>query len=248
MCVEYDSIINEAPVPAPPEDRTIFDISEYPHYEKVISNWYAFFFDPSAEHSLRGLFLQSLIEIINEHGNEFFMQNCCVRREFQTKKRGFIDLLLYKQSGEDEKFESAIIIENKIYAPLNNDLVDYYNSVETEPCQKVGIVLSLHKIECPPGKFINITHECLLKVIQRNLGEYVASAKLKYIHTLQDFISNLKQMTRPEEMQDHIKYYFDNATKIDDLLDLKAQAKNYLRENLRNAVARNHYEWKKGSI
>jgi len=243
----YGEIIDEPIVLDPPKDRTIFDISEYPYYEDIISNWYAFFFDPSAEHSLRDLFLQSLIEIINERGSESFMQNCHVEREFQTDKGGFIDLVLYEQAEEGEKFESAIIIENKIYAGIYNDLDDYYNSVITEPGQKVGVVLSLHKIKVKdlPEEFINITHEELLEAIQRNLGEYVASAKLKYIHTLQDFISNLKQMTRPEEMQDHIKYYFDNATKIDDLLSLKVQAKNYLKENLRRAVARNHYERKR---
>ena len=246
LCAEYDLVINERIVLASPSDRTIFDISEYPHYEEVISNWYAFFFDPSAEHSLRDLFLQSLIEFITEkHNSDFSMQNCHVERELQTNKGNFIDLVLYEQAEEDEIFESAIIIENKIYAGIYNDLDDYYDSVKTEPGQKVGIVLSLHEIEKLPESFINITHEKLLEVIQRNLGEYVVSAKLKYIHTLQDFISNLKQMTRLEDMQDHIKYYFDNATKIDDLVDLKAQAKNYLKENLRHAVAGSSYEWKR---
>lgn len=249
LCTNYDDIINNSIDLASSKDRTIFDISEYPHYEEVISNWYAFFFNPRAEHSLDGLFLKSLIEIIKKkHNSDFSMEDCHVEREFLTIKRGFIDLVLYEQSDEGKGFASAIIIENKIYAPVKNNLVDYYNSVKVvESGQKVGVVLSLHenKVKDLPKEFIKITHEELSEAIQRNLGEYVASAKLKYIHTLQDFISNLKQMTRPEEMQDHIKYYFDNATKIDDLLNLKAQAKNYLKENLRHAVASNSYEWKR---
>ena len=72
---EYDQIIDEPIVLTLPQDPTIFDISGYPHYEDVISNWYAFFFDPLAEHSLRDLFLQSLIEIINEYDNEFYMED-----------------------------------------------------------------------------------------------------------------------------------------------------------------------------
>ena len=243
LCAEFDPI-TKAPL-APPEDRTIFDISRYPHYEKVISNWYAFFFDPSAEHSLRDLFLQSLIEIINkdrEH-EEFSMKDCRVEREFPTEKRGFIDLLLYEQSGDSENSETAIIIENKIKYGVNNDLDDYYSTVVSD--QKVGVILSLHEIkQALPEQFINITHEELLEAIKRNLGGYVVSAKPKYILYLQDFISNLEQMTGPKKMQDHIQYYFDNATKIDELLNLRYQAEVYLRDNLRKSVEDNNYEWK----
>ena len=254
LCTEYDPLIEGLTALAPPPDPTIFDISEYPHYENVISNWYAFFFDPDALHSLHDLFLKSLIEIIKD-SNEFDMEGCHVEREFQTDKGGFIDLLLYEQteeSEEDETFNSVIIIENKIYAPLNHDLDDYYKSVKVvESGQKIGIVLSLHKIKDKdlPEAFINITHERLLKVIKRNLGQYVASAKLKYIHTLQDFISNLEQMTRPTKMQDSIKYYFDsdNAKKIDELVNLRVQATNYLKNNLVQAIQRNNYEPKKNA-
>ena len=253
LCAEYDPLIDELIALAPPPDPTIFDISEYPHYENVISNWYAFFFDPDAEHSLDDLFLKSLIEIINECNNEFEMESCHVEREFLTDERGFIDLVLYEQSEEEERFASAIIIENKIYAPVKNKLDDYYDSVKVvEPDQKIGIVLSLHLIKDKvlPDGFINITHERLLKVIKRNLGQYVASAKLKYIHTLQDFISNLEQMTRPKKMQANIKYYFDNAAKIEELVKLRNQAKNYSKEinkNLQTAVADKDYEWEKPS-
>ena len=240
----YDSIINEPIDLALPEDRTIFDISEYRHYEEVISNWYAFFFDPAAEHSLGNLFLQSLVEVINEDNErrKFSMEDCRVEREFPTEKGGFIDLMLYKQSEESDNFETAVIIENKIYAGINNDLHDYYSSVESG--QKVGVVISLKKIDVPHQKFLNITHEELLGAIKRNLGEYVVSANPKYIPYLQDFILNLEQMTKPEKMQDSIKYYFDNATKIDKLLNLRDQAEVYLRDNLRKSVEGNNYEWK----
>ncbi len=242
LCKEYDPIIDEPIVLAQPENPTIFDISGYPHYEEVISNWYAFFFDPVAEHSLRDLFLQSLIEVIKKNNDheEFSLEDCRVEREFQTDKGKFIDLVLYEQAEENEKSESAIIIENKISAGIYNDLNDYYNSVKTEPGQKVGVVISLKKIDVPHQKFLNITHEELLEAIQRNLGDYVVSANPKYIPNLQDFILNLEQMTKPEKMQDSIKYYFDNATKIDEILNLRKEAEEYLRKNLRYAVERDN--------
>ena len=242
---EYDQIINEPIVLASPQDPTIFDISRYPHYEVVISNWYAFFFDPSAEHSLGDLFLQSLIEIINEYHNEFFMEDCRVEREFQTAKGGSIDMVLYQQSEEGEEFETAIIIENKIRAGLNNDLDDYYESVKVdEPNQKVGLVLSLDKIEVPHQKFINITHEELLEVVQQNLGKYVVSARPKYIPYLQDFIYNLEQMTRPDKMQDSIKFYFERAEKIQELLTLRSHAYHHVDNDLYRVIqADADWEW-----
>jgi len=248
LCEDYDEIIKEPIVLEPAKDPTIFDISAYPHYENVISNWYAFFFNPRAEHSLGDLFLQSLVEIINAHEDhgEFLMESCHVEREFPTDKGGFIDLVLYQQAEDGEKFESAIIIENKIYAGLYNALRDYYNSVKTEDEQKVGIVLSLHKTQgCLPPGFINITHEQLLEVVQHNLGKYVVTAKPRYILYLQDFISNLERMTRPVKMQDSIKYYFENAEKIDKFFELREQATNYLREELADAIQGNNFEPKR---
>ena len=250
LCADYNEIINERIVLDPRKDPTIFDISKYPHYENVISNWYAFFFRPDAEHSLGDLFLKSLIQIINKKiGKEFGMKSCHVEREFPTDN-GFIDLCLYDKAIENDKIEFAIIIENKIYAPLNNNLDDYYNSVKAEDGQKVGVVLSLHSIKndiLPKPKFINIIHQELLEVVQQNLGKYVVTAKPKYILYLQDFISNLEQMTMSKEMGDSIKYYFDrdNAKKIDDLVKLRDQATNYLRDNLVRAIERNNFEPKR---
>lgn len=244
----YDPIINKPLDLAPPEDRTIFDISEYRHYEEVISNWYAFFFNPAAEHSLCNLFLQSLIEIINEGKDhkEFSMEDCRVEREFRTKK-GRTDLVLYEKSEESDNFETAIIIENKIHAGLHNDLDDYYESVTVvEPDQKVGIVLSLNEIkqEALPEEFINITHKELLEAIKRNLGKYVVSAKLKYILYLQDFISNLERMTGPKKMHKSIKYYFEKAEKIQDLMTLRSHAYQHINNDLYRVIqADQGWEW-----
>ena len=46
ITAEYDDIVNKPIDLASAQDPTIFDISGYPHYENVISNWYAFFFNP----------------------------------------------------------------------------------------------------------------------------------------------------------------------------------------------------------
>lgn len=245
LCTNYDDIINKSIALASSKDLTIFDIAKNRYNEKVISNWYAFFFDPDAEHSLDDLFLKSLIEIINKHNNEFDMEGCYVKREFPTDEGGFVDLVLYEQSEEGERFASAIIIENKIYAPVKNNLDDYYESVKVvEPDQKVGVVLSLHKIKDKdlPEEFINITHEELLEAIQRKLGEYVLSAKLKYILYLQDFISNLEQMTK---MQDYMKFYFERGEKIQALLTIKSQSLDYIINNLRRIIDNNE-TWKWG--
>ena len=166
------------------------------------------------------------------------MEGCLVKREFPTDKGGSIDLLLYEQSGEDGQFKSAIIIENKINAPLNNDLDDYFSSVKAD--QKAGVVLSLNNINDLPEKFINITHERLLEVIQQNLGKYFVSAKPRYILYLQDFISNLE---RKKKMSERTKYYFEHGKKIDPLLEIRSDAYTQLKVNLQSQRD-NELSWK----
>ncbi len=49
--------------------KTFFDVSGFPHYENVISNILAFFFDVNEEHGLKDLWLKSLFECYNIKAN-----------------------------------------------------------------------------------------------------------------------------------------------------------------------------------
>jgi len=243
---KFDDFINIPIVTEKPGDPSIFHISGYPHYENVISNWYAFFFNPENIHGLNDLFLKSLLEIIiDEIDSNFYMDTCLTIREFHTNKGGSIDLVLYEPDDDDaDQMRRAIIIENKIYAKLDNDLNDYYLSVNvSDENNKIGVVLSLNTIDVNDDRYINITHEQLLKSVRNNLGEYITKARPKYITYLQDFILNLEEMTRPIQMQESIKYYFGKAEKVDQLLDLRKNAYKFIVDELYSELPKNGWEW-----
>ena len=56
------SVLKVEPDPLP----SFLEISGFPHYEEVITNWYGFFFDTEAPHGFQTLFIDTLIEIITK--------------------------------------------------------------------------------------------------------------------------------------------------------------------------------------
>lgn len=213
--------------------KTFLGIAKQPHYENVMSNIYAFYFNISEVHGMHDLFINSLLELINETKfgaqkkvNEITDFN--VNTEVSTKKNGRIDILLYSN-------DHAIIIENKVYHTLNNDLEDYWSSTKvTDNLEenKIGIVLTLNKLNVTHPHFINITHLEFQKRIIQNLGNYLMEAKDKYVVFLKDFYQNTLNMSKSEMDSKELKFYFDNQAKI-------LEVKNFhfaVREHIYNQV------------
>ena len=123
--------------------KTFLGIAKQPHYENVLSNLYAFYFDVNEVHKLKDLFIKSLLELINTSSLakdnivfETFL-NFDITTEYTTKNQKRIDILLQNN-------DQAIIIENKVYHIINNELNEYYNEIKA--ATTVGIVLSLSPI------------------------------------------------------------------------------------------------------
>lgn len=195
--------------------KTFLGIAKQPHYEKVLSNIYAFYFNVEEVHGMQDLFISTLLGIINESKlgslkkvNE--ITDFEVDTEVSTTKNGRIDLLLFNQ-------DHAIIIENKVYHTLNNNLEDYWQSTKVTDgieANKIGIVLSLHKLNVNHAHFINITHLEFLKRVIQNSGNYLMDAKDKYVVYLKDFYQNIINLSKSEMDSKELKFYFDNQTKI----------------------------------
>ena len=86
---------------------------------------------------------------------------------------------------------NAIIIENKVNHTLDNDLQDYWVSVngKSPDVNKIGVLLSIKKysnIEIGHEQYVNITHAEFLQAVMKNSGNYLAQAKDKYIVFLKD--------------------------------------------------------------
>lgn len=222
--------------------KTFLGIAKQPHYENVLSNIYAFYFNTSEEHGLNDLFIKSFVELINtktevpfEISNDFD-----VFTEYTTDKGGRIDLLLQNE-------EKAIIIENKVYHYLNNDLDDYWNS--TKPKTKKAVVLSLkkiynilpiiHPIKKPypnPYPFINITHLEFIDEVMKNSGDYLLNANDKYIVFLKDLYQNIINLSNQMETKD-LDFYFKHIETLNDIAKLKFSVRDYIKKEVNEAMA-----------
>lgn len=158
---KLEKFLNEHQIPTVKKKAlTFLGISKQPHYENVWSNIYAFFFNTDEEHNLNDLFINSLLELINENISSSFnlKSSFDIETEVGTKKNGRIDILLSNNN-------DAIIIENKVYHHLNNDLDDYWYSISQT--NKIGIILSLQKVhsnQITNPNFVGITHLELLAI------------------------------------------------------------------------------------
>lgn len=209
--------------------KTFLGISKQPNYENVCSNIYAFFFDIQEEHNLKDLFLKSLIQIIalkKETEYSFFYDSRIdIETEYTTKTNKRIDILLSTQ-------EEAIIIENKIYHVLNNDLKDYWDTIQGR--KKQGVVLSLRQLKIDNKNFINITHFEFLKHVMNNLGEYFSEVPEKYIFLLKDFYQNIINLTNPMETAE-LDFYYKYEPEISAMNIIKRNLTNHIKSQVENA-------------
>lgn len=221
--------------------KTFLGIAKQPHYENVLSNIYAFYFNVNEEHQFKNLFIKSLVACISDSkiANKDFsgLANFKIETEYYTdglgltKNKGRIDLLLRNN-------DQAIIIENKVYHHLNNDLDDYWYSVKLDTDSdksKIGIILSLKPVSkdtyqqyTSKNHYINITHLQLMKKVMENIGDYLLDANEKHLHFLKDFYQNIINLSSPTMSENNISFYIKNKTKVNQLVSLKYEFKKHI--------------------
>jgi hypothetical protein len=221
----------------PDKSPTLLEIAGMPHYENVDSNIWAFFLDPSAEHGLEDLFLQSLITLclrkFKDKGiiKELNISNPTIHRELGTEDTKRIDLVI-------EDGDTVIIIENKIFHWLANDLKNYWAHFEEEKYayhKKAGVVLSLHPIHGLDDEYISITHQELNSAILDNIGKYLLQANPKYLAFLYDFIENKQNFYMSDQTKESFTFLFEHREKINHLIDIKAHFVNAVLQQVDNA-------------
>lgn len=208
--------------------KTFLSIAKQPHYENVISNIYAFYFNVNEVHKFKDLFVTSLLELINNNSQQiesFFDYKVFTEYGVSDQKR--IDILLHNN-------EQAVIIENKVYHHLNNDLALYYNDVKAT--NKIGVVLSLHPISnISHPHFINITHLQLLNQVMQNLGNYLLDANDKYIVFLKDFYQNTINLSTEIMKTTDIDFYIKNRDSIHQTARFLNRFKDYVKQEVEKA-------------
>ena len=195
--------------PKPVKKRKSFlEIGGNPHYENVISNFYRFYLDETEEHKFKNLFLKSLLDIISSQGFKTLQfEDYSVQTEVRTNKGGRIDILI-----EENDESTAVIIENKIYHELNNDLKDYWVSTKASSDNKVGVLMTLERMEPNQKGFINITHNQFIKQIESNIGHYLKNSDDLHLLFLKDLFRSIQDLNK-NEMKDTLKFYFEKRKK-----------------------------------
>lgn len=123
----------------------------------------------------------------------------------KTRTGNFIDILLLSDS-------HAILIENKIYAGIDNPLDDYAAYLhEYQKKYPYKFLLTLRPV-CVPDGFQNITHAQFVKEIRRLLGCYVAGADTHYLIFMLDFLNTLDYLQGGIVMNPEFVEFLNNRT------------------------------------
>lgn len=231
--------------------HNFIEVAGFPHYENVMSNILAFFFDTQEEHGLGDLFIKSLLEVYEKKSNtkittENFNMYTNTIREHMTPKGNRLDILV---------FGNYIIgIENKIYADLYNDLPDYYDAlVQYKMINKkqkvdgiVPIVLSLYEKVIDNEYFVNITYTELIESVNSNIGRYAFEGNNKWLLYYKEFALNILSLIGDNRMENLInvefnKFLGDNANimgKVYDLIDEDIENKRHLLIALNQSITK----------
>ena len=207
--------------------RSLMDITGIKHHENMWSDIYKFFFKINEEHGLKDLFIRSLEQVL--HIDNEFLVEFTVRREYVVDGNERIDLFLY-----DKFKKNAIIIENKVYHSLNNNLDNYYESIKKQGFSEILVlVLGLKNYRNTSlksgGKYYSITHLDLLETVLANLPKYSPCANPYYLFLLQEFYKNIKNHTNMIDKE--VAAFFikeENRQKIFKIHDIYRHVKDYL--------------------
>jgi hypothetical protein len=206
---------------------TFLDIAGISYNENVISHCYAMFLRTGLNERISETFLNAIVLLIKDKtGRELeFPEHEC-ELEVKTLLGNRIDIVI-----KSKPSDTAIIIENKIYHHLNNDLNDYYDSVTA--MNKQGILLTLFPHKVPfelSDRFINITH---LEIVNRieSLG-FPLSASTNLYTYVNDFIENIKRLSKKKTMDENTKFFFSHTAEILLAQSTHASALQYVKRQM----------------
>ncbi|MFR9543928.1 MAG: PD-(D/E)XK nuclease family protein [Rikenellaceae bacterium] len=234
---------NKDKIPKPTKGvKTLFDVMKQPHLENVWSNIYAFFFDPTEDHGFGNLFLSTLVELIKEkqYGRDFsemIDEYINVKTEDSTDDSKRLDIALQSDN-------YAILIENKVYADLYNNLGTYWkNYPQYEDKHKQGVVLSLYpkaislegrgkELDHDPKKWVNITHLELMERVNKNIPQLEPN---KYHLLCEEFYTNIKKMTQPIN-KEQLDFYWSNRDAMNQISQLVNEVESGIKKQIKDAM------------
>lgn len=219
------SFLNQNKIPTVKQQIGFLELIKKANNETINSNIYAHFLSCKIN-AIKYAFLDALISIIEEKTNkEFSFSVLDVRTECKTNK-GRIDIVL-----QDLVNLNTILIENKIYHRLDNDLEEYWDFFKINDDKKVGVLLTLNPYPIEntdvEGKFINITHWEWVSAVKETLdiNSLEDGAYRIYIN---DFFNTIENLSTTYNMNDSAKFFFKNAAQVNNANVTLVEGHSYL--------------------
>ena len=200
---------------------SIMSIAGIEHLENIWSNIYSYYMDETESHGLTTVFLKCLERMIfKKSGRTVNLSRAVVKREVATIKGNRIDLLIQTQG-------HSVIIGNKVYHHINNDLDDYWLSVNGNDETKTGILLTLSLVRTNNPHYINITHHEWIREVENEiiLNHIVLSPADSIL--LNDFFHTIKHVSGAMNEYD-VKFYLENRVAINELNQVVIKYRQWL--------------------
>jgi hypothetical protein len=211
------------------------EIIKKSHHENVNSSIYSYFLDKANNEKVANVFLTTLLELVEIKKNKrIVIDNYKCVTEDLTKKNNRIDITL-----NDTSNESAIIIENKIFHHLDNDLFDYWEHFNYSDDNKLGILLTLEEHFIPDeaiDKFINIKHSEWIDKI-KEIGLPSGIPHKLYIY-LNDFFKTIDNLTKNFKMNEQASFYFEHSIKILKAVETVNEANKFINNQLETLASK----------
>lgn len=232
-------------IPKPSEvQKTFFDIGGFGHRENIVSNFYSYYLDKEEMHGLGDIFLVTLLKLINKKSifsTEW--SNWEVSREVTVNMSGStgkIDLWI-EELDEERK---VILIENKVYHHVKNDLKGYLDSVDIfDKKHKIGVLLTVKPLQLNVKGFINITHSNWIEEIKKEVRVREIKQNSRELFIFNDFCRNFKtHVKHSRAMMERHLFYLKNRKKIKALAELETDYKRACLIAIENVVGEYEFD------
>lgn len=230
-----DSFVEQLPT-SEPVPTTLFDILKVATRETTNSNLLAYYLDERNPHGLGRLFLDSLISCMHSAHSSIMLEQCASPYTVERETNN-IDILI-----QGEARDWAIILENKIFHVLNNDLGRYWDSVKAE--RKFGVVVSLTLRgirEIYRENFVSITHIDWLTKVKDAIaaGGKGAHSDSRHQFVFDDFFTTIMNNTQAvrnnPEYNEAIRLFQKHQSDIARLLTTQTNLQTYIQHHINAA-------------
>jgi hypothetical protein len=247
MTLDVESLIAEVQkFIRPTRERTLFSLGGRGYYENPASDMLAFFLTPDAEHGFRNLFLEALLDCINEDSRKLSFTEVTVRREAQTTDGNRIDLVV-------EGPEWVLLIENKIYHTQINPFYSYEAWGQSLATNKTLLMVVLS----PGGTTVHqrwkpVSYRAYCTTLRQRLSDALFNyAYSKWVIFAREFILHFEnELYQPttimtEQEADFVERNADAIVKVKRLsTDYRKYLLDLLRDRLSESVAGQNFTTK----